>query len=362
MTTLSLRGMVGQGPLHWRGDRTTPGDEFDVSSHFGEFSPAFVSLLGRGSEPAPADFDAFRDFVLTLVYPPNPIKALDDSETTSEAQGRTAFINAPTGGGAIACAPCHSLPTGTNGFTLDSNIVDVGSQGMKIPHLRNAYDKIGAYGVAGDQVSGFGFLHDGSDYSMFDFLSIPAFTFSGTQKTDIENFEMVIDTGFKPIVGQQVTVDPGNFSSPAIIDRIALMVGQADAGNTDLVVKGILLGEPRGFVYVGGGQFQSDRNGEPTLTTSDVRLLASVAGQEQVFTATPTGTGTRVGINRDGDSLLNGDDNCPGIANDPQTDTDSDGLGDPCDPTPLPEPGVATLAIAGALWLGALQRRRERRR
>ena len=82
--------------------------------------------------------------------------------------------------------PCHTLPTGTNGFTLDSNLVDVGTQGMKIPHLRNAYDKVGAYDSAGDQVSGFGFLHDGSDYSMFDFLSIGAFQFSGSEKIDIE--------------------------------------------------------------------------------------------------------------------------------------------------------------------------------
>jgi DNA-binding beta-propeller fold protein YncE len=360
MTTQSLRGLTGQGPLHWRGDMTNAVDEFDDVTNFSGFSGAFVKLLGRATEPSPTDFAAFTDFVLTLEYPPNPIKNLTDVGTGSEVAGQTAFANAPTGGGAIACAPCHSLPTGTNGFTLDSNVVDVGNQGMKIPHLRNAYDKVGAYDVGGDQLNGFGFLHDGSDYSMFDFLSIPAFQFSGSEKTDIENFEMTIDTGFKPIVGQQVSADDGNFSDGAIVDRIDLMVAQADLGNADVVVKGIANGEARGLVYLGGGVFQQDRVGEPNLTTAQVRSVAASAGQEQAFTAVPIGTGTRIGVNRDEDAWLDGDDNCPGIQNNDQADFDVDGLGDLCDPTPLPEPSAALVLLAGVFALRAMARHRDR--
>ena len=40
-----------------------------------------------------------------------------------------------------------------------------------------------------------------------------------------------------------------------------------------------------------------------------------------------------------------------------QTDTDSDGLGDPCDPTPVPEPGAFSLLVAGCLVLTRLHRR-----
>ncbi len=359
MTTQSLRSLSGQGPLHWRGDMTNAVDEFDDVTNFSGFSGAFVQLLGRASEPSPADFSAFTDFVLTLEYPPNPIKNLTDVGSASEVAGEAAFVSAPTGGGAIACAPCHSLPTGTNGFTLDSNFVDVGNQGMKIPHLRNMYDKVGAYNAGGDQVSGFGFLHDGSDYSMFEFLSIAAFQFSGTEKTDIENFQMTVDTGFKPIVGQQVSADDGNFNDAAVIDRINLMVAQADLGNADLVVKGIVGGEPRGLVYLGGGLFQQDRAGDPNLTTLQVRSNAAAAGQEQAFTAVPVGTGTRIGVNRDEDALLDGDDNCPGFPNNGQADFDVDGLGDPCDPTPLPEPSAVLVLLAGICALSGMGRYRD---
>jgi DNA-binding beta-propeller fold protein YncE len=356
MTTQSLRGLPAQGPLHWRGDKTNFIDEFDDETNFAGFSGAFVGLLGRATEPDPGDFTAFTDFVMTLVYPPNPIKNLTDIGTTSEEDGKVAYNNAQTSGGILTCGQCHELPTGTNGFTLDSTIVEVGTQAMKVPHLRNAYDKVGAYKSAGAQVSGFGFLHDGSDYSMFDFLSIGVFGFNGTEKIDIENFQMVIDTGQKPIVGQQVTADTTSYTSSDLIARVDLMVSQANLGHAELVTKGMIGGVQRGAVYVGGGLFQTDIAAEPSLTTEQVRTLAATTGQEVVFTSVPLGTGARIGINRDEDNFLDGDDNCPGVVNNGQTDTDSDGLGDPCDPTPVPEPGLL-LSLMAALpilrWMKA---------
>ena len=58
MTTQSLRGMAGAGPMHWRGDRTgatTGQDPLDEELAFKAFNPAFVGLLGRGdAADAPA--------------------------------------------------------------------------------------------------------------------------------------------------------------------------------------------------------------------------------------------------------------------------------------------------------------------
>ncbi len=64
-------------------------------------------------------------------------------------------------------------------------------------------------------------------------------------------------------------------------------------------------------------------------------------------------------LNRDWDLFVDGIDNCPGVSNDAQTNTDEDGLGDPCDPTPVPQPTAISLLAAGFLGLSALHRRVE---
>src|SRR6185503_15050208 len=59
MTTQSLRGMAGAGPMHWRGDRTGAsdpgGNALDEDAGFKKFNPAFVGLLGRASQLTPAE-------------------------------------------------------------------------------------------------------------------------------------------------------------------------------------------------------------------------------------------------------------------------------------------------------------------
>jgi len=88
MSTQSLRGMANHGPMHWRGDRTgglngpsvqPDGGAFDENAGFLQFNGAFESLLGGPAQLAPADMQAFADFALQLMYPPNPIRNLDNS-------------------------------------------------------------------------------------------------------------------------------------------------------------------------------------------------------------------------------------------------------------------------------------------
>ena len=64
---------------------------------------------------------------------------------------------------------------------------------MKIPHLRNAYQKVGVFGMPavrfftggdngfkGDQIRGFGFMHDGATDALVRFFHANAFNTNGT--------------------------------------------------------------------------------------------------------------------------------------------------------------------------------------
>jgi hypothetical protein len=122
---------------------------------------------------------AFTNFILTVNLPPSPIRNLDDSLNNaaapagSESAGSNFFLNTAVDGGAIQCDQCHFMPFGTDGLSS----FEGEPQEFKIAHLRNAYQKVGMFGVAGDQVRGFGFLHDGSVDTVFDFLAAPVFNF-----------------------------------------------------------------------------------------------------------------------------------------------------------------------------------------
>ena len=88
MLTQSLRGLENQGPEHWRGDR-----QGDAAQAFDAFSVAFDGLLGRDAGPlAQQQMQAFREFVLQLRYPPNPMRQLDNSLRAVEATGSNLFF------------------------------------------------------------------------------------------------------------------------------------------------------------------------------------------------------------------------------------------------------------------------------
>ncbi len=106
---------------------------------------------------------------------------------------------------------------------------------------------------------------------------------------------------------------------PALIEE---MIGLVDAGpgfnpgpQVGLVVKGRQGGLQRGFTYIGGDAFQSDRAAE-TLDSAALRSLSG-AGSELTFTVVPAGTETRIGTDRDEDGVLDRDelDACSDPAN-----------------------------------------------
>jgi YVTN family beta-propeller protein len=378
MTTQTLRGMQHGGAMHWRGDRSngffgaSPDDE-DLA--FRNFIVAFEGLLGREAPIAEADMQKFADFALSLVLPPSPVRRLDNQLTASASAGRAFFLGTPVDG-TLTCENCHRIDASQGLFGgATFSTFEGSSQIFKVPHLRNMYAKVGMFGLlanfggglvnTGDQVRGFGFSHDGSVDTLFRFAAAPAFSFpSDIERRDSEAFMLQFDGDLAPIVGQQVTLDAGNAAVAG--PRIDLLIARAatpfqslllDGATTEceLVVKGTIDGKSRGWVRLSTGLFQADDDPGQAALVSDAALRAQVASIGPLtYTCVAPGSGTRVGVNRDLDVRLDALDNCPGHVNHDQADFDQDGLGDPCDPTPLPEPGLAGAVALGTALLAGL--------
>lgn len=302
MTTQTLRGMNGAGPMHWRGDRFGATDK----DAFVEFNPAFDGLLG-GSQLSAADMAAFAEFALTIAYPPNPHRGVDDSLAPEQASGQQVFDTDPSTVGLPCSTPsCHANPLGTSGIVMN----DLLPQEFKVAHLRNLYQKVGMFNSTPPQpqVRGFGYLHDGSIATLGDFVTTPVFQLTPTQEAQLEAFLLAFDTGLKPAVGQQLTLTSATATQPDAIARLDLLTTQAALPETcDLVAKAFTSGKERGWVY-DAGTFKGDKAG----TSASVADLVELALTAPVtFTCVPPGSGMRIGIDRDGDTLPDGDDPNP---------------------------------------------------
>jgi DNA-binding beta-propeller fold protein YncE len=351
MATQSLRGMANHGPMHWRGDRTggtpeepsaQPNDgSFDEDAAFKKFNPAFVNLLGRHATLTDDEMQKFTDFILQVMVPPNPIRNLDNSLTAEQEAGRDFFLNvvvAPTG----QCGRCHQIDPDANPgegafagfFGTDGSLSFAAEpQLFKVPHLRNQYQKIGMFGAGfaqgsvgpdpflGDQVRGFGFNHDGTipdlflfnsgfDINPFNPVGIPITPEGETAKRNMEAFMLAFDTNLAPIVGQQVTFTGANH---AVTDpRIDLLMARADAGECDLVAKGRIAHHEIGFLYLGGGHFAADLQSVPPIADPILRLVVALSHGALTYTCAPLGSGERIGIDRDLDGHLDGDEQAAG--------------------------------------------------
>jgi hypothetical protein len=294
--------------------------------------------------------DAFTNFILQVTYPPNPNRPLDNVLTEDQEAGRRLFDSVNSGipaclDGACAvltCSGCHTIDQNGNpgsaapGFfgTTGLSSFAFNPQLFKIPHLRNMYQKVGMFGnpevagvlptdntFQGDQVRGFGFLHDGAVDTMFRFNHALNFSelFTGPgngglvggpegelQRRQLEAFTLAFPTNLAPIVGQQITLSA---SSPAaVVSRVQLFRQRADAGECDLVAKTEIFDVEAGFVYVGSGRFKSDRRARPPFNEAALRFLATRAGRPVTYTCVPPGSGERIGVDRDGDGAWDGDE------------------------------------------------------
>jgi YVTN family beta-propeller protein len=357
MATQTLRGTVNHGPMHWRGDRvsgvfgtdTRTAPPYDSNLAFKNFIAAFNSLLGLGPTFSQTDMQTFADFALAITMPPNPVRALDNSLNASQANGKAFFVGC-TGNDSVtgtpmtctdgvamagsshfadgvttpnfgfACNGCHVLDPangyfGTDGESSFENL----PQTMKVPQLRNLYDKIGMFGAPavpnvnmidngsqGAQVRGTGFEHDGSVDTLFRFLQAVVFNDqSGAvgfdngdpQRRDVEQYLLAFDNDLAPIVGQQITLRSDNAAAAG--PRIDLLIARAatpfaskilgtSAYECDLVARAVVGGKSVAYRMEPDKTFVSI-NGASTVSDATVRALAATVGQEVTYTCMPPG-------------------------------------------------------------------------
>jgi len=238
-----------------------------------------------------------------------------------------AAISALVGQSSFSCNGCHMLDSSNGFFGTNGNQSFEGlTQVVKVPHLRNAYDKIGMFGdpavsffqqpdsgSTGNQIRGFGFTGDGSTDTIFRFLTAAVFqptANSGFPQANpdatrqaVEQFILAFDSDLAPIVGQQVTLTGAN--AAAVGPRIDLLIQRAAAPfvskalngavtECDLVVRVVRGGRIMGVLYNPvAGNFTPD-DGSAPLDDSGIRALASTPGQEVTYTAATPGSGSRL--------------------------------------------------------------------
>ena len=342
-TTQTLRGLATSGAMHWRGDRSTgPAgtSATDPNVSFLNFGPAFQSLIGSATQPSAAQMQAFADFQLAVMPPPNPVRNLDNSLTAAQQAGQAFFsgtrpsdgLNSPLADLALGqpasftCNGCHTLDAsqgffGTGGHQSFENLPQI----VKIPQLRNMYDKVGMFGTPvvsfygaadsgamGNQIRGFGFTGDGGTDTLFRFMSSTVFnptSNSGfpqqspdTTRRAMEQFMLAFDSDLAPIVGQQVTLTAANTATAGA--RIDLLIARASAtfvskslGGTvkecDLVAH-LTIGRRRAtYLY---DPVAHNFLGEDGVRVADqaMRSWASTPGQEITYTAATPGSGMRL--------------------------------------------------------------------
>jgi len=319
MATQTLRGLPDVTPLHWRGDKP------DIQA----FNPAFVGLMGRATQIPTGDMDLFATFLDTILMPPNPNRLLDDTlpmslvvdsidgggatVVASPTAGLNTWVNETLDGGVFSCNDCHTLPLGTSNELTGGGLTaqDVLVAQTRNTYLKRSFNVIRNPNVDGinvgtlEQKGGFGIFHNGT-LGLLEFLR--GFIFiDDTRIHNLEAFLMAHPSDVAPCVGHQITVTPATKSDGALIAEIGILLGQAGS-NCDVVVKGNVAGNPRGYLYDSVSEmFLPDFAADPLTSETSLRM-ALVGSDVLTYTGLVVGTGLRAGIDRDRDTVLDFDE------------------------------------------------------
>ncbi len=323
MVTQTLVGISGTEPLHWRGDR----------ADFAAFNHAFTGLLAADANGVPSEMAAMDAFLASIAFPPNPNRNLNGTMPTNfeggnPNTGRDGFLDGNLD--TINCNACHREEAGgTLPSSISPNVLP-GTQSIKIPHLRNMYQKSGMDMSSQYGGKGFGFLHDGISDTMFNFLEFEMFEFpsnpAGDQlQRDVAAFMMCFETGTHAAIGAQCQIGGPGINSSDEFDRRDTLRGLALNNVGDLVVHVMESDRQRGGLLRVDGSYQSDSVDE----IWDQAYLDGLAGPSSpvIYTLVPKGSGIRIALDRDRDGVFDMDETLS--------------CSDPADPKSIPGNGAS---------------------
>jgi YVTN family beta-propeller protein len=303
MMTQTLRGLSPNQLLHWRGDRAT----------LRHFNPTFRDLMGGDLIPD-ADMDALKAYLDTLRHHPNPNRNPDNTlpatfEGGNPTRGRSLFVIHNN-----HCGVCHVLPTGSDNNVDDPRNIR-GKQPIKTPSLQTVHQRALLDTRPGAvNITGFGLSHDGSGGRQFlptvHFYELDELT--GQDFADVTSFLLCFDTGTAPAVGSSRTVTAANRGEAVVTKDLAMLEAQARGANVcDLVARGRVGGQCRQFLYDKALQlYRTDRASD--LALSREQLLAMLGPEDALtFLGTLPGDGPRLGGDRNGNGIPDGDEPGP---------------------------------------------------
>ncbi len=322
----------GRGNLHWRGDK----------HEFNDFAGAFQHLQGLDAPKPANEMQEFADFLGSCWYVPNPYRVLrpeSQSSTTRLNPNRvrgtgTTFQSIPPAVNLfvsvqVNCSHCHNAQTGRGELAGNGNIAGTGAGTLVdfTPNrnmgadLRSTYRKNGFFYNTTECTSGFGMMSEGVMETWFNQSGTG--NYLGDYEPEVLSWSGGINntnspTSFNfplastavndalPAVGFRETI---NGTTIGTTTRLDLIKGLANDRPTEygLIVKGIYQGQRRGFYYVGSDTYQSDIAGQ-TVTHAQLVAAAQAGGSPLSWTIVGPNTKVRMGVDADGDGILDNAD------------------------------------------------------